>query len=663
MLLGVTALVAAWTQAASAALLPLPLPLPLPIVVRSNVDALMLLLPDTMDLSDPRIAIWRDAAAEEGLRLTPVRDATFLSAQFDTSPFVGLILPDQVHARASDELLAKIRKYVAGGGQLMLVFDAGTLTSTGFYPVPKSRLCDLAGVDYAMYDELRDRTIGLGAIVGTERTMCALHVPPGKFMPADGVFTDMPTTMPPPGDAPEGKRCTVSGFQSTLYSATGYVYGFLTYPGFVTRGTPPGLVLLSSPAFGLAAAYNRVGKGGVLFVNLPLGYLKQQTDGVWLHGFLALFAGDLLHLPMQSPVPRGVGGLVLNWHLDSMEAQAPLLQLRQDGVFNQGPYSIHVTAGPDTIDPGDGLGFDLPHNAVLQGVLRNFAQQGHQVGSHGGWIHDYWGAHVDETNQALYEPLLVLNKAAVEAATGRPVTEYSAPVGNQPEWATTWLEQHGVLGYYIAGNTGLGPTRTYRNGRLLNTSIWSVPVSNYGKYATFEEFDLYGVGHPEATSWLVAMANFGQMYRTSRLVYCHPPGALDYQDSLQGLLLRAATFQRDGAFRWYTMTQLAQFMSKREKITWNVSEVLDGSRLIKATHPSSLKDAAWVFPKAYYSMPLVVKGSATVTSGNGHWKPPLNLVGNLLSVVGSLLGQDDGEWLVIAGDGTELQFEIKPLAS
>ena len=37
------------------------------------------------------------------------------------------------------DLIAAVKRYVGQGGQLMLVFDAGTLTSTGFYPIPKSR--------------------------------------------------------------------------------------------------------------------------------------------------------------------------------------------------------------------------------------------------------------------------------------------------------------------------------------------------------------------------------------------------------------------------------------------------------------------------------------------------------------------------------------------
>ena len=38
----------------------------------------------------------------------------------------------------------------------MLVFDAGTISPAGAYAPVKSRLSQLAGVDYALYGELRD---------------------------------------------------------------------------------------------------------------------------------------------------------------------------------------------------------------------------------------------------------------------------------------------------------------------------------------------------------------------------------------------------------------------------------------------------------------------------------------------------------------------------
>ena len=58
-------------------------------------------------------------------------------------------------------------------------------------------------------------------------------------------------------------------------------------------------------------------------------------------------------------MPDDVAGMTLNWHLDSMAAQQPSLELERLGVFKEGPFSIDITAGPDTIEFDDQLGWDL----------------------------------------------------------------------------------------------------------------------------------------------------------------------------------------------------------------------------------------------------------------------------------------------------------------
>src|SRR5207248_791557 len=86
-------------------------------VARPNVDAIMLLLPDDTVPTDPNVTIWLDAASEEGLHLTVVPDAQFLDPAFDPTRYAGLILPDQVHPKASDDLVAAVKRYVGQGGQ------------------------------------------------------------------------------------------------------------------------------------------------------------------------------------------------------------------------------------------------------------------------------------------------------------------------------------------------------------------------------------------------------------------------------------------------------------------------------------------------------------------------------------------------------------------
>ena len=680
------------------------------IAFAQSADALVLLVPDQTSTSDPYVRTWTDAALEEGLHITALQDSQFIQLGTNSTKYRGLILPDSIHTKMSDALITAIDSYAKRGGNVLLSYDAGALTSDGFYAFGKSRLSALAGVDYVLYDELRDQTVGLGPVFGAESTLWNLQVPPGKYMAdatnfaaAAPLYLQSSTTNP--GGlrgyqhsksivAPEstttrsenltnelrrsksvitgtrvlrnkypltstrtkssedlGARTTLATSpllssaavtaaiqpSSTVYGISGYVYGLLTYPSFVTRGDFAGTVLLNSPTSGLVAGQRAYGTGQVLFANLPLGYLKAYgTDGMLMHGLLHHFATNMLGLPYLANHPKGQAGLVLNWHVDSAPAIPAIAALDSLNVWSRGKFSIDMTAGPDTIVPGDGLGINLPNNSAAQNWLRYFVSKGHQVGSHGGWIHDYYGFNANETNQAEFQNYLVLNKRAIENVIGRPVIEYSAPMGNNPQWALDWLAQNGVVGYYLAGNTGLGPTRAYSNGQNRNPSMWAFPVTPFGKYATLEEFQEYGVSDADVTRWLSALTDFAINNHTSRLVYFHPPGAQESPSVVDNLLTRTASYASTGKFTWYTMVDLANFNASRSKLTWQVAQTSSSTITVTGSHPSDLKNQTWLVPKTKYKKPVITSGSATIN-------------------------QDANSWIVAANSGRTLKFTASKL--
>ena len=149
---------------------------------------LMLLVPDEQSTSGAGVAAWVDAASETGTRIAPVTDAQFLAmGSAKAAKYAGLVLPDQLHVVATDELITAVRSYVTAGGRALLSYDFGALTLNGndqpVYPIPKSRLSDLAGVDYVLYDSLLGQMVGLGPVVGMRSTLRELLVPPGKSVP------------------------------------------------------------------------------------------------------------------------------------------------------------------------------------------------------------------------------------------------------------------------------------------------------------------------------------------------------------------------------------------------------------------------------------------------------------------------------------------------
>ena len=653
-----------------------------PLRATGDPGLLLLLVPEGQLLTSPQVTAWIDAASEEGVRLRPVTDGQFMSLGLNALKYAGLILPDQLHPIASDELLQAVRDYTIAGGRTLVVYDFGVFSLDNnqkpTYPIPKSRLSDLVGVDYALYDALREKTTVMGPVTAMRSTMRHLQVPPGKSIAyvasknsGPGATTaaaavvgsagpDLTPVYAAQSSLPLPARGMSRGAATPvdmLDTYSGYLLGNLEYSSFVTRGAFSGTTLATSPVAGLIAGLHTVGRGQVLFVNLPLTYLKViRTDALPLHGFLHYFAFEVLQLAYLSPVPDAVAGLTLNWHLDSFTAQQPLLRLEKLGVFDHGPFSIDMTAGPDAVTVGDGKGWNLDNNPVAQHILKRFSAKGHIIGSHGGWNHDYYGLNANENNRATFLSYLELNMKSVQRAVrgslpahrgstipttsvvassfdafllalqspldwlfGSSLREYSPPVGNNPSWAMDWLEQKGVVAAYFAGHTGLGPTRQYRDGQLRNPGMWIFPVTPAGKYATFEEFEVNQVAKQEVMDWCRDLVDFAVSHNTTRMIYMHPNGANVWLDVLQDLLGYAQS-QGSERFKWYTMTRLADFMATRLAVTW--TERLDAAGLsqFELSHPSSLKEMVWMLPKTRYAtVPVSEDGSVTVSDQGAHW--------------------------------------------
>lgn len=584
-------------------------------------DTIFLLVPDAVELSAPDIQEWLDAAEEEGLHLKVIRDSNFLDPMFGMQA-AGLIVPDQVHRTANDALVGALDEYVSKGGKLMLVYDACTWDLNGHFPELGSRLSDLAGVNYALYGQYGKHTMMQSQVWGTARAMEELEIPPGKFVPMDK--HNRPALWQ---EVSLGK-----GKDDTRYTLVAYKYDDLPYPSFRTAGQFDGKVLLESSA-GLVAGARKYGAGEVLFVNLPLGYLESRTDGLLLHSFLRYFADRLLQLPYLASVPDGMGGLVLNWHIDARSAIKPLEFLRARGLFNYGPFSMHLTSGPDVDSFHDGKGLNVDNNPEAQKWIEFFRKRGDEVGSHGGWIHNYFGQNVDDHNEFAFEKYLDLNKKSLDHALGEDVTAYSAPMGNHPEWVTQWLAKNGFVAYYFAGDAGMGPTLVYRDHGRDASSVWAFPVLNLGPEASLEEMGFAGVSQLTVQEWLCDVADFAAQNHVARLVYSHPLGAIQYIQPLLAWMAHTSDLANHGEFRWYTMTGLANFLNTRRQVEWTL-KAGKGKVSLEASHPKTLDHQTWILDKSRYRNLRVAKGKAEIQAV-------------------------EDKWLINAGDCTHLEIKME----
>lgn len=579
------------------------------------VTSTLLLIPDSLAANSPAVNEWLDAAEEEGLHLTVIHDSEFLNPLRGSRLNDAVIVPDQVHRICNDALVGALYSFVGAGGKLMLVYDACTYDLNGNFTKGQSRLSDLVGISYALYDQYLTDCIRWSQVWGNARAMNDLDVPPGKVLPAQP-------------DAKAGYRA-VSLEKAGTEAATAqemifrrYQYGDVEYPSFRTEGRYTGTELLHSTS-GVVAGYAPHGAGTVLFANLPLGYLEARTDGLLLHSFLHFFSVRLQHAPYLSSVPDGIGGLVFNWHIDGRAALRYVNALFAQGVFSDGPFSVHFTAGPDVDAPGDGKGMDVEHNPEAQRIIREFLAHGDTIGSHGGWIHNLFGEKLNDTNESTYAPYLVWNRRALQSVSPKPIVEYSAPVGNHPEWVTRWLQQNGFNSYYFVGDSGMGPTRVYRDSNRDGDSVWAFPVMHYGKDASLEEMGFDNLPDAEVEAWLDRVADFTASRRTARLVYTHPIAALRYLAPLKAFLQHAQELKQTGSFRWYTMAELADFLNQRQQVHWNVmaGDQESNSTVLTAQveAPLSLAHFTWILPRSIYREPRTETGNAAVRADGENW--------------------------------------------
>jgi hypothetical protein len=223
----------------------------------------------------------------------------------------------------------------------------------------------------------------------------------------------------------------------------------------------------------------------------------------------------------------------------------------------------------------------------------------------------------------------------LEQVTGKPVVEYSAPNGNQPPWVTHWLESHGFVAYYFTGDTGMGPTQGYRNGERETQNVWAFPIVHLDRAAGFEEMSTEGYSASEIDQWLTATTDFASQQQSVRLVYFHPPGILQYHNLVDKWVEQTARLKADGRFRWYTMTELANFLNSRKRVKWKLSDK-NGVMTIEASHPQTLDHETWRLSASRFAKPRIVQGSARVV-------------------------RDSDAWMIIAGDGKDLRFEAETL--
>jgi hypothetical protein len=514
---------------------------------------------------------------EEGIpwKAVEISSLTTTSAKklAKTKPVV--IFPDGLLQSMPDTTLTWVKEYLDNGGSVAIIYDPGVKTPKGYFR-DQAVLADIVGLNYITYKQNKEKAYSKGFIkFNSKEKSTFFQMPPGKV--------------------------DEDGFLS------GYIYGHLQYSFArteLTQAIPEENIFArivtpdgdEYPAF----VIKRYGKGNVLYVNLPLGYLKGYSDDLPLRETLRTFLFQVVGIPHLMNTENGLGSLVINWHIDSNIEYPKIPDAIKNNILNKSlRCSIHITAGDFRDQAGDGFGFDAcGRGKESTKMLLSYGA----IGSHGGWAHNWFADNLNKNalSPEKIEYYIRKNKTCLEGIAGYPLLEYSAPEGVHPQPETTLILQNlGFNSYYYTGDNGSAPNRTFIYGRMVSPEVIAFPVISLNQNASLYEMKENGIEEDKVQKWLFDCIDYMINNHTTRLFYSHLHDVDNYPNTVQSFLKYAAQKQAEGKLKVAPMSEIAGFF-KSFLMTEYSFRVEDGDLHISLKNSAGLKGITIAVPKNKY---------------------------------------------------------------
>lgn len=546
-----------------------------------EIKALLIYHPEYRKAAPHILAAYESVLQEEGVpyESMDVFQLINISADDLVKRVPVMILPDNLLQNVPGQFIEWVKEYLAKGGNIAVIYDVGIKHQKGYF-LERSAFADIVGFNYSTINTMGDAAFDHANIAfASEASRDFFQFPLGKTV----------------------DRVTLSG----------YGYGALEFP--VARNEVVRSISESDIyAYAITAKQEKFpaivltdyGKGKVLYVNLPLGHLKANSDDLPLRSMLRTFLFDVIAMPHVMNVEEGRGGIVINWHVDSDIEHTSLLAMQERGLLRKGlRASFHITAGDFLDEPGDEAGFDAAgEGRQFTELLADYGV----IGSHGGWAHNWFAENIENgvfTEKEIRE-YIAKNNECLEQIVGYKIVEYSAPNGVHPQpMATRILEDLGVVAYYYTGDTGSGPNRSFYEGKMLSDKTIAFPVMPFGKKASLWEMRaLDGRQDSEVTEWFFNVADYAVRNRTVRLVYSHPYNIEEYPESVVSFIDKVEKMQADHELTVRPMSEFAEFFLRflQTKYAFRIEEK---QLIVSLKNPDSLTGITVALPKKQYKKP------------------------------------------------------------
>lgn len=510
------------------------------------------------------LAAYEQVLNEEGFpfRVISFDDLAGYGAVGIKNNFEALVVPETINSAMPPEIAGIISSYVRDqGGYALLSLDPATRSPGGTLR-QTPLLADLAGVRYYL------------PVLGGQKTTY-----PGYWY-----FSSVD----------KGREWGITpGKLDKDNAVSSYSYGRLRFEHSRAVNTDAQVVAFDRAEGGetpVVTEKHYDSGGSVVYANMPLGSYKLRSDDLTPRSVLRTFLIRHAKIPRLVNSPGGEGGIVFNLHVCSGAYFRALAVMMMQGLFqNDLPFSIHITAGPDTYKLGDGMGYFAENKfrgrPVLE-VLQNYGE----IGSHGGWTHNFFAYNLQYLPQKRAFELLDWNSGALEAVTGKKVVEYSAPGGNHPFWINQRLEEMGIKAYYYAGDTGSSPTHPRLDEKYAGQKMWAFPITPYREFASLEEMERGHVPPEEVRQWIEDLIDFSAEERAIRMIYTHPSDTRFCLEAIRAFEEKALSEQRKERIIVAPMSQFADFLNRYAKTSWQIKKQEGNNYTIDLENAEGLKD-------------------------------------------------------------------------
>jgi len=531
-----------------------------------------------------------------------------------------MIFPDHVAQIMPSDMIFWTLEYMKSGGNIMIVYDPGVKSLGKTYQEPV--FSRLLGIQYCLYEDLKKDAYTRGHVqIANQQSADFLEIPQGK------IWNDLYVG----GYGYE--KLTYDMARNKLWSKDSELE-FHAYGKLDNNETIPLIVSKS------------IENGKAFYINLPLGHLKAYgSDDMWLRSMLRTFLFKIAKIPHMMNTPEGIGGFVINWHIDDNTEWFNIPYFDKMGFIREDlQTSLHITAGDYVDQPGDWFGFDAC------GLGRDSARHAMKfatIGSHGGWRHNWFaktikdnmeqhdeylkaskqaqkdkdGAkakensdkaeEINKTTREFIRKYIKTNNDCLKDVTGYSIKEYAAPDGVHPQpMATEVLEDLGIIAYYYTGDSGSAPNRTFTDGKMVSESVFAFPILPMGTIASVNEMYRREMTPEEILRYIVSIIDFAAKNRTVRLFYSHMYDFNDfpiYHMTLENMMDHAESLQWEKKLQVKPMSYFAEFMQKLIAANYRFKTTTEGLEITVTSPKDGIEGLTIAIPSDNYKLPKLEK--------------------------------------------------------